>query len=692
MTKLVVLKVGSGSFAQGFPVTLQIGSEGKLPEVEKTGTLPAEPDLPHLYARWQTVYSQLGGTRIHVPPQTTNVSYLTTCETAAQALEQSLERWFNRIEIRDLKECIQEEIHRDEDARIVLQTRDDILQRLPWHLWSLIAKRPNLELILSSEYGPPCPPLNRPVRILAILGNSDGINPQKDWEALKQLPNATFTLLQQPRRQDLNEALWQQPWDILFFAGHGSHAATGGEIFINETESLSLSQLQYALKAAVGSGLKLAIFNSCSGLGLVPALMDVGLPQMIVMREPVPDSVAQTFLRYFLAAFSQGDSLSLSVRKAREQLQGLEGDFPCASWLPIVCRNPAEPTLTWPQLQRKPYARPIGVAIASLIAGTAAATALAVVWSSDAPPAACFAHVANVPRGLFNHGGSTTWAKIRENLASSSLSSAFPEYELEYTHPTADEGNPGSHTGIKMLLSDRLSFAATSRPLRDSERDAAAEQGFKLVQTPVALDINVFVVHPTLDIPGLALSQIRDIYTGNIRNWQAVGGPDRPITTYAHRSAKTGWFKDVVLGDASHHEDTVWVDTTEGIQAVAADPGGIYDATAGQTVPQCTVRPIPVSDTSTEQFVSPYAGSLTFGEDCIETPRQLNQPAFRSSYPFTRNLYVVYKDFRGEDRPDERAGKAFVNLLLSDEGQRLVERSGFVPIRSEATRACASGN
>ncbi|MGF1537775.1 MAG: PstS family phosphate ABC transporter substrate-binding protein [Elainellaceae cyanobacterium] len=176
-----------------------------------------------------------------------------------------------------------------------------------------------------------------------------------------------------------------------------------------------------------------------------------------------------------------------------------------------------------------------------------------------------FAEVAGVPQGIFNHGGSTTWAKIRENLDASNLENIFPEYRLRYTHPTADEGNPGSHTGIQMLLNGRLSFAVTSRPLREKEMDAAAEQGFRLRQQPVALDANVFVVHPTLDIPGLTLNQIRDIYTGKIRNWQDVGGPDRPITTYAHRSAKTGWFKDVVLGEAVHREDTVWVDTTEGI-------------------------------------------------------------------------------------------------------------------------------
>ena len=63
---------------------------------------------------------------------------------------------------------------------------------------------------------------------------------------------------------------------------------------------------------------------------------------MIVMREPVPDRVAQEFLKYFLQAFARGDTLYLSVREARERLQGLENQFPCATWLPVICQNPAE--------------------------------------------------------------------------------------------------------------------------------------------------------------------------------------------------------------------------------------------------------------------------------------------------------------------------------------------------------------
>jgi hypothetical protein len=74
------------------------------------------------------------------------------------------------------------------------------------------------------------------------------------------------------------------------------------------------------------------------------------IPQIIVMREPVPNKVAQEFLKNFLTAFAGGQSLYTSVREAREKLQSLEAEFPCATWLPVICQNPAELPVTWKEL------------------------------------------------------------------------------------------------------------------------------------------------------------------------------------------------------------------------------------------------------------------------------------------------------------------------------------------------------
>ena len=81
--------------------------------------------------------------------------------------------------------------------------------------------------------------------------------------------------------------------------------------------------------------------------GLASALEKLHLPQFIVMREPIPDKIAQTFLNRFLQGFSSGNSFYHSVRQAREQLQGLEQNYPCASWLPVIYQDVSARSLHW---------------------------------------------------------------------------------------------------------------------------------------------------------------------------------------------------------------------------------------------------------------------------------------------------------------------------------------------------------
>ncbi|MEO0647243.1 MAG: CHASE2 domain-containing protein, partial [Cyanobacteria bacterium J06650_10] len=158
--------------------------------------------------------------------------------------------------------------------------------------------------------------------------------------------------------------LWDsQGWDILFFAGHSqSREVCGldgeslykegrGEILLNETESLTMTQLKHALRRAIDRGLNTAIFNSCDGLGLASDLAELHIPQVLVMREPVPDQVAHSFLEGFLAAFARGIPFYVAVREARERLEGLESRFPCATWLPVIVQNLAEVPPTWGSLQ-----------------------------------------------------------------------------------------------------------------------------------------------------------------------------------------------------------------------------------------------------------------------------------------------------------------------------------------------------
>lgn len=352
MSKLVILKLGFGSFEQGFPVTLQIGEETVRPTIEITANLPASPEILQAYHQWQTIYRRLDlrGRPIGLPKQK-NVATIAECQTAADQLRDRFNQWLQAESFRPLREKWLETLQPSDTVRVILQTDDYQVQKLPWHLWDLVERYPRAEIALSAptyEYIARPTPATA-IRILAILGNSDGIDTQTDRALLDQLPNSQIEFLVEPRREELTERLWAQHWDIFFFAGHSFSQPTGetGQMSINATESLTIHQLKYALRKAVERGLKLAVFNSCDGLGLAREFADLQIPQLIVMREPVPDRVAQTFLKHFLDAFSRGESLYLSIREARERLQGLEGQFPCATWLPVIFQNPAETPFTW---------------------------------------------------------------------------------------------------------------------------------------------------------------------------------------------------------------------------------------------------------------------------------------------------------------------------------------------------------
>lgn len=141
-----------------------------------------------------------------------------------------------------------------------------------------------------------------------------------------------------------------------------------------------------------------------------------------------------------------------------------------------------------------------------------------------------FANMQNVPSGLFSYGGSTTWAPIR-SVVDPVIQTDWTGFRLLYTDPIS--GAPGSGTGIRMLIDNQLAFSQSSRPLKDKEHQQARQRGFSLKEIPVAIDGIALAVNPSLNIPGLTIAQIKDIYTGKITNWSQVGGPNLQITPYS---------------------------------------------------------------------------------------------------------------------------------------------------------------
>lgn len=340
MGKLVILKIGNGNFEGGFPVTLQIGEDGSTHEMQLEGWLPANQHIVEHYSNWCKNCFPKPGLKLI---------------SSKKYLIDNLTGWLNSEKFLTKMSSLFKNCTSNDQLRVIVQTEHIELQRLPWHLWEFFEDYPKAEIALSPlEYQKVSLPTiaRENIKILGILGNSDGIDVEKDREIIENLPNVDIPIfLVEPNPIDITDKLWEQPWDILFFAGHSETKDNTGRIYINKNDSLTIEDLKYGLQKAIARGLKIAIFNSCDGLGLARELASLHIPQVIVMREPVPDFVAQEFLKYFLQAFSRGEPLYLALREARERLQGLEKKFPCASWLPVIYQNTAEIPPTWDTLR-----------------------------------------------------------------------------------------------------------------------------------------------------------------------------------------------------------------------------------------------------------------------------------------------------------------------------------------------------
>ena len=372
MPKSVVIHLGTGDLHRGWPrVTAQVWAGEQARPEQYIGSLPAAPRLVDLYRDWRSLYQSLcdrrplravaGVRSAHINDLEidhsgiTNISQV-SFEQLSQSLQGALNTWLKAETFLPIERQLRSQFSPTEEIWVVIETDDNLVRRLPWPRWDFFKDYPQAEMALSRseyQYRPAVLRARRQkTRILAVLGNSQGIDLAPDGQFLQQLPDAETRLLVNPSRAEFNQQLWdEQGWDILFFAGHSQTEGETGRIYLNdhpENNSLTIAQFEAAIEGAVSRGLKLAIFNSCDGLGLATALNGLHLPQVIVMREPVANRVAQEFFKHFLTAFAtQHLPLYLAMRQARRQLQGLENEFPGASWLPVLCQNPAVEPPTW---------------------------------------------------------------------------------------------------------------------------------------------------------------------------------------------------------------------------------------------------------------------------------------------------------------------------------------------------------
>ncbi|AFY36013.1 PstS family phosphate ABC transporter substrate-binding protein [Calothrix sp. PCC 7507] len=305
---------------------------------------------------------------------------------------------------------------------------------------------------------------------------------------------------------------------------------------------------------------------------------------------------------------------------------------------------------------------------------------------ASAVAASNFNTVTDVPIGSFNYGGSTAWAPIRQ-FVDSQIQFMRPELQLRYVNPP-DGMSPGSGSGISMLLNGKLDFTASSRPLTQAESDIARQRGFTLGQHQVGIDGVAVVVNPNLQVSGLTIDQLEQIYLGQITNWKQVGGPDLTITPFSLPPENADIVllsgKQVLDKQALGSQVQFVYSTTEALRLVNQTPGGLYYASARGIVHQCLVKPLPLGVTS-GQLILPYREPLVSPNQCPQKRNQLNTEAIKNgSYPITTKLFVIIKQNKGRE---QQVGEAYTRFLQTDQGQRAIEQAGFVPEKSQESVA-----
>jgi branched-chain amino acid transport system substrate-binding protein len=362
--KLVILDIANGNLDEGYPVTIRIGNQNRPFDLEEREILPPAPEIATTHQDWRYNYTHQGQIirwyRLEVL-ETSNISSKKECLDSSKQFLDTFQQWLNLPAFWRLREKIALYAQNNEPIKIVIQTQDLLLRRLPWHEWNLLDNYPLGEIVLSGSDRDRKQNRRGKMRILAAFGSNEGIDLKKDREILQNiLPDAKIVYLPERdeilTRENLSKSLWdKEGWDILFFAGHSISEEEGkiGRIFLNSNnESMTIDELKNALKRSIERGLKLAIFNSCDGLGLAHQLATLQIPNVVVMREPLPDKVAHEFLHNLLENLKDDEDLNLAVRHARERLQSLENDYPCATWLPVICQHPQTTKFKYRQLPK----------------------------------------------------------------------------------------------------------------------------------------------------------------------------------------------------------------------------------------------------------------------------------------------------------------------------------------------------
>jgi phosphate transport system substrate-binding protein len=242
-------------------------------------------------------------------------------------------------------------------------------------------------------------------------------------------------------------------------------------------------------------------------------------------------------------------------------------------------------------------------------------------------------------------GSDTLGAKLVPQLAE--------QFKSQHPGTTFDIAAEGSTTGIAAIIDGTAQIGMSSRRAKPAEMAAASSKGVNMKPTIVAYDGIAVVVNSDNPITGLTKKQVEQIFTGDVTDWSAVGGPAGKISIYT-RNTSSGTYSDWKELAMKKRDYAKGSQKMAGNEQIAAEVGknkngigyvGLAYIKAGGTK------------------VVPIDGAMPSV-----------QSVHAKSYPYARPTFYYTN---GE--PSGLA-KDFVSFTLGA-GQKIVQQVGFVPIR-----------
>lgn len=260
--------------------------------------------------------------------------------------------------------------------------------------------------------------------------------------------------------------------------------------------------------------------------------------------------------------------------------------------------------------------------------------------------------------------GSDTMVNLSQKWAETYMN-GHPDVSIQVT-------GGGSGTGIAALLNNTTNIANSSRDIKDKEKESALSRNIVPRQFEVALDGIAVIVNPSNKVESLSIKQLSDIFSGKIKNWKELGGVDSEIVLYGRENSSGTYefFKEHVLGKDESGEVIDYAITTQVLQgtaslgeAVARDVKGIGYGGVGYFALRNDVKVLPIKKDDASPAVSPV------------TNKKVNYEAiWKKEYPISRYLYCYTN---GEP---QGSVKEFMDFILSDEGQKVVETMEYIPL------------